>query len=125
MGALNDLTGQVFGRLTVTERALGPVTVWWCSCSCGGETVVRAAHLVSGAITSCGCARRESRGVRDLTGQTFGLLTVVERVENLGDRVAWRCRCSCGTETTVRANNLTSGNTRSCGCSRSRSGNSS
>jgi hypothetical protein len=31
----------------------------------------------------------------------------------------WKCRCSCGKETTVRVSRLQSGETRSCGCLRS------
>lgn len=52
----------------------------------------------------------------DLTGQTFGRLTVIERAENRGRRVAWRCRCECGAETDVTSGSLRSGKSRSCGC---------
>ena len=33
-----------------------------------------------------------------------------------GGHTVWRCRCSCGNETTVRNGNLQSGGVRSCGC---------
>lgn len=57
-----DLTGSRFGRLTATARA--PNTSrgqarWLCSCDCGSEKIVRAGHLKSGGVTSCGCYRRE------------------------------------------------------------------
>ena len=57
----------------------------------------------------------------DLTGQQFGELTVIERapdvrVSSRTKFVMWKCRCSCGNEIIARANNLRSGNTRSCGC---------
>jgi hypothetical protein len=48
----------------------------------------------------------------DLTGQTFGRLTVETRVP--GGR--WSCRCQCGRLHTVRAKHLLRGTIRSCGC---------
>lgn len=64
-----DLTGQVFGRLTVQERA--PKTRrsadWVCLCDCGQQTVIQSHHLRSGRTTSCGCYRDESAGDRART----------------------------------------------------------
>ncbi len=53
----------------------------------------------------------------DLTGRTFDRLSVVG-VSHRDRRgaVYWLCRCSCGNEKRVRANVLTSGRARSCGC---------
>lgn len=53
----------------------------------------------------------------DLTGQTFGNLTVVSRASNVnGKRTMWNCVCSCGNQKIVCATHLRSGKTRSCGC---------
>ena len=52
----------------------------------------------------------------DLAGERFGRLTVIERSPNDGRRTMWKCRCQCGSTVTVRAENLRSGNTQSCGC---------
>lgn len=52
----------------------------------------------------------------DLTGQKYGRLTVIERVENINGRVAWKCKCDCGNEINVIAKSLRNGNTKSCGC---------
>ena len=53
----------------------------------------------------------------DLTGQTFGRLTVRERAENTKDgKASWKCICECGNEITVIGKDLRSGNTKSCGC---------
>jgi len=52
----------------------------------------------------------------DLTGQRFGRLTVIKRVENNGKKVMWLCRCDCGNETTVFSGCLRAGHTKSCGC---------
>lgn len=54
----------------------------------------------------------------DLTGKKFGKLTVIERTENIGNRVAWLCKCDCGNEKVVRGDDLKTGNTKSCGCYR-------
>lgn len=54
----------------------------------------------------------------DLTGQTFGKLTVVKRSEKRGKEAIWTCLCECGKSVDVRASKLKSGNTQSCGCIR-------
>lgn len=52
----------------------------------------------------------------DLTGKQFGDLTVLHLYDHkdLHGRY-WVCRCSCGQELAVRASNLTSGHSTSCG----------
>lgn len=53
----------------------------------------------------------------DLTGQTFGDLTVLERdATRKGKYVYWKCQCICGKIVSVRGQNLKSGSTKSCGC---------
>lgn len=58
--ALN-LTGMQFGKLTAMRRApnKGKKTYWTCRCSCEeqNEIDVQTGHLISGAITSCGCVK--------------------------------------------------------------------
>ena len=58
---LEDLTGKVYGRLTVIERAENDKhgnTRWLCKCSCGNECIVQAGNLKSGQQT-CSRHRRE------------------------------------------------------------------
>jgi hypothetical protein len=57
-----------------------------------------------------------SRPARDLKGRTFRRLTVIKRAPNSGRHSAWVCRCTCGEIRVVRANNLLTANTVSCGC---------
>lgn len=53
----------------------------------------------------------------DLKGQTFGRLTVIEEGGRTPAKmVVWRCECSCGATIAVRASDLRTGHTRSCGC---------
>jgi hypothetical protein len=54
---------------------------------------------------------------RDLHGQRFGRLVVLERAEGTRHgHVMWLCRCDCGTEKIVAGSCLKSGDTTSCGC---------
>ena len=55
------------------------------------------------------------RPIKDLTGQKFGRLTALSRIEQPG-RSQWRCVCDCGRELIVFALNLMRGNSKSCGC---------
>jgi hypothetical protein len=55
----------------------------------------------------------------DISGQTFGRLTVIRLVptsERSRPEMPWECRCSCGSIITASGTNLRGGNTRSCGC---------
>ena len=66
-------------------------------------------------------ARAMSGHVRDLTGQRFGRLVVVERATEANDKngnTMWLCVCDCGKGINARGSNLTSGKTKSCGCLR-------
>lgn len=116
---LIDLTGQQFGRLTVLEKDLSKKeTCWICRCECGQIKSINGANLRKGATKSCGCFAKESssqRQLKDLSGQIFGELKVIKKVENT-ERTSWLCKCSCGNETVVLSSNLLNGRTRSCGC---------
>ena len=57
---------------------------------------------------------------KDLTGQRFGHLTVIELAGVSGTFRLWRCKCDCGNETVVRSSNLLMRRTTSCGCIRGR-----
>lgn len=55
----------------------------------------------------------------DLTGATFGSLTVLRRGDTLpSGKVRWVCACACGGETLSTASNLRCGKSTSCGCAR-------
>lgn len=123
-----DLAGQVFGRLTAVEpRKVGNRTHWLCRCDCGAEKVIDAGSLRKGVTRSCGCLHAEylrtrerpatfRRKGRDLSGQRFGRLTVLELAPSKARHRAWKCLCDCGRETEVLQCNLVRSNTTSCGC---------
>ena len=59
---------------------------------------------------------------KDLTGKTFGKLTVIERAANKvypsgQTRLMWYCKCKCGNTVIVLGQCLVNGHSRSCGCS--------
>lgn len=132
---LEDLTGQIFGRWTVIERAptrrsaSGKTRsiMWKCKCSCGTIKNVGARALKTGMSMSCGCLQKERVSnalTKNLIGQRFGYLTVVNRNgsytahENVkgGIRAIWHCKCDCGNECDVLGQELLNGNNTSCGC---------
>ncbi len=55
------------------------------------------------------------RPYEDLTGQKFGRLTAMERIQG-NQRSLWMCKCECGGTKIVSLGNLKSGAVRSCGC---------
>lgn len=59
MKPLIDLTGRVFGNLTVLSRApsVNLRTLWNCRCACGTERPFCAKKLRTGKTKSCGCQR--------------------------------------------------------------------
>lgn len=52
----------------------------------------------------------------NLKGLKFGYLSVVKRAPRTRRSTLWECVCWCGNPHVVSASNLSSGNTRSCGC---------
>lgn len=129
-----DITGQKFNRLTVIERAENSSSGkarWLCECECGTRKVVTGSQLRNGSIKSCGCLQREKAAntmskvqkigsqmrLNDLTGQTFGYLTVIGRDTSIEkNRPYYRCKCQCGNIKTVFGQHLVRGDTQSCGC---------
>ena len=60
--------------------------------------------------------------IKDLTGQRFGRLVVIERAgsyvspDRKQTHSLWLCVCDCGNITTTRGGLLRNGTTKSCGC---------
>lgn len=129
MGIKKDLTGKIFGRLTVIEQDMEKYAekhqvFWKCQCICGNYKSIRTYDLTGGKIQSCGCLRnervREAVGSK-LEGKRFGRLIVLKQVESIREdsgmlRTAWFCKCDCGNKVIVKTINLKAGDTKSCGC---------
>lgn len=131
--------GAQFNRWTVLEvdvinpesKAKNPPRMAYCECQCGTRRYKEYRDLYANRSLSCGCLRAEQitkkncqKGEIEI-GTQFGNLTMIQdlgyRKQNSRDkRARWSlCRCICGTEIEVSNNNLRSGNTKSCGCTKS------
>lgn len=109
--------GTRYGKLLVVDE--GPPAPsgasWVCQCDCGNRVTVTASNLKRGQKACAQCGLSVNRA--DLTGRTFGRLTVIESAGSTPKHEAlWNCQCACGTAKTVLASSLTRGFTRSCGC---------
>ena len=117
-----DLIGQQFGRLKVLDNLPGGKKK--CQCECGNIIEVETSNLTSGNTKSCGCLQKDrtsEASLKNLIGQRYGKLTVIERASNNRfNHVCWKCQCDCGGITIVDATNLRNGNTTSCGCIKSK-----
>lgn len=63
MSRINDLTGNIYSRLTVLSKtglAKDGHVKWRCKCDCGQEADVIGRDLKNGNTKSCGCFKRES-----------------------------------------------------------------
>lgn len=56
--------------------------------------------------------------VKDLKGQRFGRLTVLEFADTKGGTARWLCQCDCGAKCIINGARLRNGSTKSCGCLR-------
>lgn len=120
---IKDMTGKVFGRLTVLCQAPSRRenrAAWLCRCSCGNECIVTGKELREKKTKSCGCLRREQSRLQDISGQHFGRLTAVYPTSKRDHKgsVIWMCRCSCGNTVEVTQDKLISKSQVSCGCKR-------
>lgn len=115
--------GEKYGKLEIIEML--PKGYVRCICECGEQNVTLIYSIIRGTTKSCGCIERESRYNRqnhekDLTGMTFGHLTVIEKTDKRYSNggVGWLCECDCGKRKIIRSGNLLRGKTRSCGCNK-------
>ena len=132
MGKMRDMTGQIFGKLTVIDCAGkldGRRYYWNCQCECGNIKPVLGSMLRNGNTKSCGCGRYDglkrynqdqSEANKIENNTRFGKLVVIEdigfREQVKGHNRRWyRCKCDCGNEKEVMGNMLKSGQVSSCG----------
>lgn len=121
------MVGKKFNKLTVIKKVgkKNNYYLYECECECGNHVVVDGGHLRSGNTKSCGCALLDAadKKVIDLTGNKYGILTVIGLDEE-NDYISphgihqkrWICQCQCGNIISVNGNCLKNGNTKSCGC---------
>lgn len=83
-----DLSGKIFGRLTVLSEYFikNRKTYWKCSCSCGTIKYIRADYLRSGEAQSCKCLRIEK-----LIDRNSKHLMSYDRFYNIYNKIKQRC----------------------------------
>lgn len=129
--------GAKFGRWTVLEinvtnpnsKAKKPPKCALCQCECGTKRYKEYRDLYAGRSLSCGCLKADQLRERNKNqssiqiGNQYGYLIVTEdlgyRTQSRGRQESWyKCSClNCGNQNfETNGNNLTSGNTTSCGC---------
>lgn len=126
-----DYVGLKFGHLTLMsdekhKNSKGN-TVYRCVCDCGNECFKKISSLVIGHDKTCGKCNlsyidktKSKKGVKDITGKRFGILTAIRIVgEDRFKRKKWLFKCDCGNEIICSSNNVSTGNTKSCGCLKS------
>lgn len=99
---LVDLTGKVFGHLTVLRRdesVTGGKAKWICRCICGNTVSVFSSSLRSGKTKSCGCRsaplkpRSDGARIWDISLYSAGSTTRRSKAK----RCAGKCLCrNCG-----------------------------
>lgn len=92
-----------------------------CQCECGTVKPVNIRNLINNCTKDCGCGRKamlSKTRSKNLVGQRFGKLTVLELLpdSNKFNRRMYKCKCDCGNEIILPSSSLTTGHTSSCGC---------
>jgi len=132
--------GLRYGNLVALEYLRK--SQWLCLCDCGNTRIVGVPFLLNGHRSFLGCEEcckkshsektklrlkgkskgRPANNRSNLVGQVFGNLTVVDvgrkSGEDNGWKLYWKCICVCGKELEVSTGGLTSGNSKSCGCTK-------
>ena len=128
MPQLIDLTGKIFDKLTVLEKAPSHArhVYWKCQCECGNVVEVSAESLKRNIPHDCGCVKlqlqKEERQAKEdklnyQVGKRFGRLVVESRTkERQNGSVVWKCKCDCGNYKNVPTHSLQNNHTQSCGC---------
>lgn len=121
-GNIVDLTGMVFGKLTVleiSEEKKFRYSIWICRCDCENQTIikVKSGDLRRGSTTSCGCKREELQ-----PGEKIGMLTVVKKhLQDKHGRFTYYLKCDCGRVIFKSKNDIVKYKNPSCGQCNTRS----
>lgn len=130
-----ELTGKVFGKLTVLEEDKDYVAknnivqhlkYWKCMCECGNIITTTGHNLRTKHTLSCGCQShnvKRQQNADKYIGKKYGLLTVIRQItiSKTGGAPLWEFRCDCGRIKYSDLNNVTSGKVGTCGLCRTSS----
>ena len=118
-----NLSGNTYGDLYVIRllRIKNNIPIYECRCKCGNICEKSQQYLLSKQNSlNCGCNIKKYSPLIDLTGQTFGDLTVLERADdyippNGKHESQWKCECSCGNICIKKSKLLRNGKAKNCG----------
>src|SRR6185312_12601943 len=121
MPAKLDITGNIFGKLTVIGKSPnGPSgqTKWICRCECGSTKSIMTNSLMLGRTKSCGCniIKAAKSRIKNISGKRFGALVVIDLADCNKSGAYWNCICDCGKKMTTWGTTLRNGVVKSCGC---------
>jgi hypothetical protein len=93
-----DLTGQLFGALTVTGRGgkIGTNAAWECLCACGRVTIARSDNLRRGMTRTCGNCKSAAPGQRAITTDTADFLIEIYQGERKRSPTVGTCTYAFG-----------------------------
>lgn len=131
--------GKQYGNLLVEsinhEKSTNKHTYYNCRCLCGNTNIIVKRSDNLNENSSCGCIKRKvsinsikalqnyaKEREKELIGQRFGKLTVIEyvgKIEERNNANVWKCLCDCGNTTFATTSALKSSHIKSCGCLRS------
>jgi len=118
---MKDYTDKKFHKLTFVAPAHKDENrnwLWKVVCECGNTKKVRPRSVTAGITKSCGCLSKEAakENIKDITGHTFGYLTVVDFSHTTRHGALWNCKCKCGNKKTIYGSSIRTGHSKSCGC---------
>lgn len=113
MGKFIDLTGQKINGFEVIKRVennkVGSAQ-WLVRCECGEESIRTTRNIKNYKH----CSKCNEKKLNE--GDIYGSWKVLYRTDNIGNEVAYMCKCICGKEKPVAKRKLLSGKSKSCGC---------
>lgn len=99
-----DLTGMIFGRLTILKylgkQGTKTFHYWECACECGNPKIAYTGMLRSRKVLSCGCLRSERSRAWAISPEaqelrtTHGYAARGHRVEEYGIYAGMKSRCT-------------------------------
>ena len=120
--ALDNNTGKVFGYRTIIDfshKDKKGSKFYNTYCRCGKYQQGVSLYGLKKSI-SCGCILKEKRikKAKEIVGETFGMLTVLElsSEKTKSGNFLYICKCDCGKVLTIPKSNLYRSENPSCGC---------
>lgn len=117
-----DMVGRIFGNIEVVsfneDKSTKNRKYWNCICHKCNTSFMQEGYKIrtgKGMCPHCALELRTEKAKKDINGQVYGKLTVLESYFDKKPYTV-KCRCACGNEIILRRSDVLSGHTQSCGC---------